>query len=415
MAFSRKQKKVLAFQYTNHDALICDGAVRSGKTTIMTVAYADWAMANFNHRRFIVGGKTVGSAVRNVIEPYLALSYARSKYELEWKSGKSRLVVRKGDRENWFDVFGGKDKSSYQLVQGFTAAGCLIDEVTLCDEAFVNQCLARCSVDGSRFWFDCNPESPMHWFKKEWIDKAEERNALRIHFSLRDNPSLSPHVIERYESMYTGVFRRRYIDGDWVQAEGLVYPMERETYTVGAFEVEKMTMRAFGDGTRNPAFVPGRWVISVDYGISNPFAAILWYVTPSCAYAVDEYYHNGREQYQRTDNEHMDAVERLAGGRPIDQLIIDPSATSFKVEANRRGRFFVRDADNDVSNGITFTANCLANGRIKISEKCWHLLEEMDVYSWDDESEKDKPIKENDHACDAMRYMAYTELVELFC
>lgn len=396
---SDKQKLILAFPYSKRDALICDGAIRSGKTSLMTVAFIDWAMREFDRQRFIILGKTVGSALRNVVEPYLALSYARKRYTLQYRRGDNRLIVKMGDRENWFDVFGGKDESSYQLIQGFTAAGCFVDEVALCTESAVNQALARCSVDGSRYWFNCNPDSPRHWFYQDWILRAGEQNALHLHFNLRDNPSLTEHIIERYERQYTGVFYDRYIRGEWVVAEGLVYQFDQTDITCTREEAE-------GDGR-------GLWFASLDYGITNPFAAGLWRVTPDMgrAYLVDEYYYDSRARgRRRTDEEHMDAVERLIDGRPVEFIVVDPSANSFKEVIARRGRYDYWNANNDVLNGIQTTSSMLAGGHVKICGGCAKLLEEMQLYRWDEDKPGDAVIKEHDHACDAMRYACQTAL-----
>lgn len=394
---SDKQKMLLAFPYSRYTSLIADGAIRSGKTSLMMVAFVDDAMRRYNHQRFIILGKTVGSALRNVVEPYMQLSYARKRYGLQYRRGDNRLIVRRGDTENWFDVFGGKDESSYMLIQGFTAAGCLVDEVALCTQSAVNQALARCSVDGSRYWFNCNPDSPEHWFYKDWILRAEEHNALHLHFQLRDNPSLTDSIIERYESQYTGVFRQRYIDGDWVVAEGLVYPFRSEEVTCTEDE-------ALGDGS-------GMWYVSIDYGITNPFAALLWRVTRDRAYVVGEYYWDSRERGRRlTDEEHYDGLLRLVGDRHIEDVVIDPSASSFIELINRHGRFDCRGAKNDVIPGISVTSSMLANGDVKVSKTCDNLLREMQLYRWDEKANGDKVVKESDHACDAMRYMCQTVL-----
>lgn len=394
---SDKQLKILAFPYSRYTALIADGAIRSGKTSLMMVAFVDDAMRRYNHQRFIILGKTVGSALRNVVEPYMQLSYARKRYGLQYRRGDNRLIVRRGDTENWFDVFGGKDESSYMLIQGFTAAGCLVDEVALCTQSAVNQALARCSVDGSRYWFNCNPDSPEHWFYKDWILRAEEHNALHLHFHLRDNPALTDSIIERYESQYTGVFRQRYIDGDWVVAEGLVYPFRREEVTCTEDE-------ALGDGR-------GTWYVSIDYGITNPFAALLWRVTRYRAYVVGEYYWDSRERgRRRTDEEHYDGLLRLVGDRRIEDVVIDPSASSFIELINRHGRFDCRGAKNDVIPGISVTSSMLANGDVKIAETCDNLLREMQLYRWDEKAKGDAVVKESDHACDALRYLCHTVL-----
>lgn len=393
---SEKQMRILSFGETDYDALICDGAIRSGKTSVMMVAYVDWAMKHFDGRNFIIAGKTVKSAQRNVIEPYIGMDYARSRYSLKWSGTDNKLTVTAGKRSNTFYVFGGKDEASYQLVQGFTAAGALIDEVALCVRSFVEQCLARCSVAGSKFWFNCNPDSPLHWFRQEWILRAEAKNAYYLHFALTDNPSLTPEIVERYERMYTGVFYQRYIQGLWVVAEGLVYScFERSTM------VEEL----------EPA--PGEvCYISIDYGITNPFAALLWVVRNGVAYCVDEYVFDSRKEGRRlTDAQLYDRLADWAKGRNVESVTIDPSATSFKAEIEQRGLFWLQDADNAVNDGIQLVQRCMTTGALKISPKCTTLLSELGLYSWDEkasEGGRDKVIKENDHACDAMRYFVST-------
>lgn len=220
---SEKQAKILQFPYSSYDALICDGAVRSGKTSIMMVAFVDWAMREFDRRRFGICGKTVGSATENIIIPYISMTRTKKKYIAKWRRSQKILEVRWGRKVNYFEVFGGRDESSYALIQGRTLAGVLLDEAVLMPQSFVNQALARCSVEGSKSWFSCNPDNPQHWFKQEWIDKRKDHNALYLHFEMTDNPSLSEKTIARYQSMYAGVFYDRYVQGLWVPAEGLVY------------------------------------------------------------------------------------------------------------------------------------------------------------------------------------------------
>lgn len=252
---SEKQMKILAFPYSNYDALICDGAVRSGKTSIMVWAFVDWAMRTFTDQRFGICGKTVESAVKNIITPFLSMTLAKERYGLRWRRGEHVLEVTRGNRRNFIEVFGGKDESSYMLIQGRTLAGVMLDEVVLMPESFVNQALARCSVDGSRIWFSCNPASPQHWFYTNWIQQAEQHNALYLHFAMTDNPALSEKVLQRYETMYSGVFYERYILGKWVLAEGLIYPMFNDDCIVDDYqEPENAT-----------------YYISCDYGTLNLF------------------------------------------------------------------------------------------------------------------------------------------------
>lgn len=395
---SDKQKKILAFPYSKYDALICDGSIRSGKTSIMSVAYVDWAMREFSGRTFIIGGKTVEAATRNVIMPLVTMTYIRRKYHVKWNSSRHVLTVTYGKTMNRFYVFGGNDKTSYMLVQGFTAAGCLIDEVALCDQTFVNQCLARCSVDGSRFWFNCNPANPNHWFKRLWIDHAERHNALYLKFNLSDNPSLSERIMKRYESMYDGVFYQRYIKGDWVVAEGLVY---------GLWNPDTMTCTD-DVGKKLPTWV------SIDYGITNPFVALLWTVVDGVAYCYDEYSFDSKKEGRRlTDEEHYQNVRNLVGGRYVDSIVVDPSATSFIELIRRRDEFDVMGADNSVTEGIQRVQTAMKTGHLLVNPKCEETVEEFGLYVWDEKAHGDKVVKEYDHAMDAMRYFINTVGVDM--
>lgn len=392
---SDKQLDILAFPYTSYDALVCDGAIRSGKTSLMTVAFVDDAMRRYNNQNFIIGGRTVGSAIRNVIDPYRIMSYARSKYALSWNQQKNMLTVTKGGIQNRFYVFGGKDKSSFTLVQGITAAGCLIDEVALCERSFVEQAIARCSVDGSKFWFNCNPGPPDHWFRVEWILNARAHNALHLHFSLGDNPSLTPEIRARYESMYEGVFRRRYIDGEWCVAEGLVYSMWSEDF------IQEFVPELDKDGNDTTTYY-----MSIDYGITNPFVALLWAVSDGRLWAVDEYCFDSRKEgSRRTDHEHYDAIDKFIDGRDVNIIIIDPSANSFKELINRKDKYWYKGGNNDVLSGISKVSSLMGEGRIMVSPRCHELISEMGLYQWQSDTAKDAVVKEHDHAADAMRYL----------
>ena len=221
--FSEKQLQVLQFGYQNYDGLICDGTIRSGKTSVITIAFVLWAMSSFKNKTFIIASKSVTSAERNIIKPLMEIAYLHRQYDIAYYRATNTLKVTRGNNTQYFYVFGGKDEASYQTVQGVTAAGAFLDEVVLMPESFVNQVLARCSVPNSKFWFSCNPEGPEHWFYKEWIQKYEEKNCQYLHFSMADNPSLDSKIIARYEALYEGVFYQRYILGQWVQAEGIIY------------------------------------------------------------------------------------------------------------------------------------------------------------------------------------------------
>ena len=394
---SAKQKKILAFSYSSYDAIICDGAVRSGKTSIMMWAFVGWAMREFSGQRFGVCGKTVDSASKNIVVPFISMSLAKERYVLRWRRSDKILEVRRGAAINFFEVFGGKDESSAALIQGRTLAGVLLDEVALMPRSFVEQALARCSVDGAKMWFSCNPGSPQHWFYLEWIKRHKEHNALYLHFTMRDNPGLSNKIIERYESMFSGVFYDRYIRGLWVLAEGLVYDMFNDSCIV------KNTPKS------------GRYYISVDYGTLNPFSAGLWCVTSTEAVRIKEYYYDGRgNSAQKTDEEYYIELEKLAGGHTIDYVVVDPSAASFITTVFRHGKFHVAKAKNDVLDGIRATATYLKSGRLKIHESCKDTIREFKLYRWDDKATEDKVIKENDHAMDDIRYFCFTLLQRHF-
>ena len=390
---SPKQKKILAFPYSKYDALICDGAVRSGKTSIMMWAFVDWAMRQFSGQRFGICGKTVDSASKNIVVPFISMSLAKERYTIRWRRADKVLEVRRGAVTNYFEVFGGKDESSFALIQGRTLAGVLLDEVALMPRSFVEQALTRCSVDGAKLWFSCNPESPQHWFYNEWIKRHKERNALYLHFALTDNPSLSEERIKFYETSFTGVFYERYVLGKWVLAEGLVYDFFGEEQIVD--EVPDK----------------GEYYISCDYGTLNPFSAGLWCWDGKTATRVREYYYSGREsQRNKTDEEYYTELEALAGDLPVRAVVVDPSAASFIETIRRHGRFKVRKAHNEVVPGIMTTARMLRDGTVQIHRSCKDAIREFGLYRWDEKSTEDKPIKENDHAMDDIRYFCQTIL-----
>lgn len=390
---SDKQKKILAFPYSKYDAIICDGAVRSGKTSIMMWAFVDWAMREFSGQRFGICGKTVDSASKNIVVPFVSMTLAKERYTLRWRRADKILEVRRGAVTNYFEVFGGKDESSFALIQGRTLAGVMLDEVALMPESFFNQALARCSVDGARLWFSCNPDNPHHWFYTNWIKKHEERNALYLHFEMTDNPSLSEKTLERYRTQYTGVFYDRYIRGLWVAADGLIYPMFGEANIVDDIPDS------------------GEYYISVDYGTLNPFSAGLWCWDGKNATRIREYYYSGRdERSNKTDEEYYSEIENLAGDLQIRSVVVDPSAASFIEVIHRHHRFSVRKAVNDVVPGIVTTSRYLQDGTIKIHRNCKDGIREFGLYRWDEKSTEDRPIKENDHTMDETRYFVMTIL-----
>ena len=386
--FSPKQRRVLEWwRRGNCEAIICDGAVRSGKTFSMGLSFFLWAMARFRNRQFALCGKTIGSLRRNLLAEVLEELRGMG-FTWEDRRSENCITLRFAGRVNRFLLFGGRDEGSAALIQGVTLAGVLLDEAALMPRSFVEQACARCSVRGSRLWFSCNPQGPEHWFYREWIRKAEERRALYLHFTMEDNPALTEEIRQRYRRLYSGVFYRRFILGEWVAPEGRIYDFfdrERDAVPVPEGEMEE-------------------WRVSVDYGTVNPTSMGLWGRKGNVWYRVKEFYYDSRrEGRQKTDAEYVEDLRRLCGERRVERILVDPSAASF-LAALRQAGFPARAADNRVLDGIRVTAGLLREGRIVLCESCGDCLREMALYCW--EEGRESPRKENDHAMDEMRYFA---------
>lgn len=397
MKFSEHQKTAMTWwrpgsPHCRRDAILCDGAVRSGKTLAMGIGFFLWAMASFDGARFGLCGKTIASLRRNVLSELLPRLRSLG-MEFHEKRTEGLLTASFGGRQNDFYCFGGKDEGSAALIQGVTLGGVLLDEAALMPRSFVEQACARCSLPGSRLWFNCNPAGPGHWLYREWILQADARNCFHLHFTMDDNPGLPPSVRQRYERLYTGVFYRRFILGQWAAAEGRVYDF---------YDPD--------DAPPVPAGPFSEWYVSCDYGTVNPASFGLWGRMGTVWYRVEEFYFDSRrEQRQMTDAEYAAALRRLAGGRTIRAVIVDPSAASF-LETLRRDGWNVLPANNDVLTGIRKTADALKNGRIVLCDTCPDCLREIAEYVWDEKSGRDAVKKEHDHAMDDMRYFVQTAL-----
>lgn len=427
--FSRKQKQVLTWwckdsPVHDKDGIIADGAIRSGKTVSMSLSFAMWAMSTFNGQNFAMCGKTIGSFRRNVLF-WLKLMLKSRGYSVIDRRADNLIIIRKGDTENYFYIFGGKDERSQDLIQGITLAGVFFDEVALMPESFVNQATGRCSVEGSKFWFNCNPDGPYHWFKVNWIDKstgylgkerveqirkkaAEEgkdpglKEILYLHFTMDDNLSLSEEIKARYRSMYIGVFFKRYILGLWAAAEGVIYDM---------FDPEKhvKNIKEFFQ-----ILVNGNRYVSCDYGTQNATVFLLWNKgIDGKWYCIREYYYSGRDKgKQKTDAEYADDLKKWLDGTRIKAMIVDPSAASFIAELRKRG-YKVIKANNDVLDGIRLVGMLLNLEMLIFSSSCTETIKEFASYIWDEkaaEHGEDKPVKQHDHGCDAVRYFVSTVL-----
>ena len=397
-AFSEKQLDVLSWwspkrKTSSYDGIICDGAVRSGKTLCMSVSFISWAMFSFDGGSFAICGKTIRSVKRNVASPLLNILRELG-FRVQEKLSSNIFIVYSGERKNTFYLFGGRDESSAALIQGITLCGVLFDEAALMPRSFVEQALARCSVEGSKLWFNCNPEYPQHWFCREWVKKTKEKNIYYLHFVMEDNPSLSKKMLERYKKLYSGSFYDRFVLGKWTASEGLVYP----------FMSDDKMLFDIPDGYAE------QYVISCDYGTVNPSSFGLWGLFDGCWYRIGEYYYSSKKEgMSRTDEEHYTGLCELAGDRDISKIVVDPSAASFIEVIRRHGKYKVVSARNNVLDGIRQTSTALKEGSIRICRSCGDSIREFGLYRWESGG-NDRPVKENDHSMDDIRYFVSTVL-----
>lgn len=394
--FSKKQRQILKFwenkyQTADRDIIIADGSIRSGKTIAMIPSFLRWSNYNYTNKDFIVAGKSVGALKRNVIKPMLQILEA---WQWHYNFNRSENFIQVGS--NTYYLFGANNESSQDVLQGLTAAGALSDEVALFPQSFVDQMIGRCSIDGSKIFMNCNPGNPFHYVKTEFIDKRKEKNILYLHFTLDDNLTLSEKIKERYKTMFSGVFYKRYILGEWVKAEGVIYDM-----FVPEMHVKKLEKT-------------GKPFIGVDYGTGNPTVFLLAYKEDERYYFSDEYYYSGRERgIQKTDKQYAEDMEKFFQDKELPKdtpIIVDPSAASFITELKQR-RFKVKKANNEVLNGIRSVQSKLEKGNLIIDPSCKFFIKELQTYSWDEKAQargEDKPIKDSDHCADACRYLINT-------
>lgn len=393
--FSLKQKKVLTWwrkdsPHKDKDGIICDGSVRAGKTVVMSLSYVMWGMETFDEVNLGMAGKTIGSFRRNVITPLKRMLKARG-YRVKDHRADNFLTISYKGKTNYFYIFGGKDESSQDLIQGITLAGMFFDEVALMPKSFVNQATARCSIDGRKFWFNCNPAGPYHWFKLEFLDELKEKNLLHIHFTMDDNLSLSQKVKDGYKRMYKGIFYKRFIQGLWVLAEGIIYDMfNRDKHVFSKLKVPI-----------------DEYYIGIDFGTNNPTVFLLIGRSGDEYYVLKEYYYNGRKQSkQKTVSTYSKDLQEFMGDI-YATVYVDPSATPLIAQLEEDGIYPIQ-ADNSVLDGIQSVSNLFENKKLYIHESCVETLRELSSYIWDEKAQKrgeDKPVKENDHCLDGLRYV----------
>lgn len=404
--FSKKQQYVLRWwneesPYKDKDGIICDGSIRSGKTTVMSLSFIMWAMATFDGENFALCGKTIQSLRRNVIKQLKRMLKSRGYIVTEHRS-ENYMTIAYGDVENEFYLFGGKDEGSQDLIQGITLAGVFFDEVALMPESFVNQATGRCSVEGSKFWFNCNPEGPDHFFKTEWIDKLTEKNLIRIHFTMRDNPSLATRIIERYERMYKGVFYDRFILGLWVLASGIIFRYFAEDDTPYLFKEEEL-YDVWGKLKRPFS----KLVIGLDFGGNGS-------KTTMCLMG----YIGGYKEFRCLEEDGLPVTEDIDSKRICDKFIefyrmciekygrvdwVFPDSASTTminslISAARENGLPSRNITgcrkNEVADRPKTVDMLLNTGRLKINERCVEIRKAISSLRWD-EKEPDIPEDKN--------------------
>lgn len=407
---SQRQQKILAFPYSKYDALICDGAVRSGKTSIMMWAFVRWAMENFSGQRFGVCGRTVDSCTKNIIVPFTAMSLAKERYIIRWRRGDKVMEVRRGAVTNYFEVFGGKDEASYTLIQGRTLAGVLLDEVVLMPRSFVEQALARCSVDGARLWFSCNPGSPHHWFYQEWIKRSRERNALYLHFEMTDNPGLSKRTLERYENMYAGIFYDRYVRGLWVAAEGIVYKdfaNDTEKYLIGdPLEWAKQNGASFS-------------IISIGVDFGGTKSATKFQATGITkdfrVVALEEEYIKNEEIDPNALNRRFATFCQLITSKyGYSQTRADSAETvlirglDHTAQKMRLGTQVKNAMKLQITDRIRLVVLLMKQGRFKVSRNCPHLIDALQTAIYDPDKFEDERLDDGTSDIDSLDAFEYS-------
>lgn len=392
-ALSKKQERFLLEPLRRINLL--EGSIRSGKTWISLVDWAMWVRQRPKTELFMMVGKTRESLqfnCLNLLEDLTGGEFkATAKANVGWLYGHE---VR---------LLGANDEKATSKIKGSTLAGAYIDELAEIPESFYKMTLGRLSVDGAILLATTNPESPSNYVYTDIIcDDGLDARVTK--FLLEDNPFLPRSYIENIKREYTGVFYKRYIEGEWAIAEGLVYPHYDNTVPTEPRQYS-------------------RYCVSMDYGTMNPTAMILWGKRGLTWYAVNEYYYSGRETNNPlTDEQYYDALLQLCADLPqlkqprsamVEKptLIIDPSAASFIAVVNRHKQFKVRKADNEVVDGIRRTASALKNRRILFNDCCVNTISEFGEYAWDDRATEDTVIKEHDHAMDAVRYFVMTERI----
>lgn len=386
--FSKKQLE--AFKHSTARLNILEGPVRAGKSFIALMRWIDFCKYG-PKGPLIICGRTDSTIKRNIIAPLQDLVGSA----IQYYSGKREVYMY----SRLMYVIGANDDRAEAKIRGSEFAGALIDELTLLPENFVKMLLSRLSIEGASLFASTNPDSPFHWVKTDFINREKELDCKVFKFSIDDNPSLSEKFKTNIKKEYQGLWYKRYIEGLWVMAEGSVYDFFDEYIHV----IEKASREAM------------YYIVGVDYGTTNPCVFnMIGYNENSWPniWMEKEYFFNSKQQErQKSDTEYVRDMVEFIKGYNVKAIYIDPSAASLKQELIRQGVMNVRDAENDVVPGIRYVGQLLTNGTFKIYSCCKETIKEFNNYVWDIKASnkgEDRPVKDNDHCMDAMRYAIFT-------
>ena len=394
--YTPKQRELLRLWQTNKLKRInlLSGSVRSGKTWISLVLWAFWVATMPKEKSYLMTAKSLTTLKRNVLDLLTEL-VGEKNFIFSIAQKQALLFGRKIYLE------GANDARAESKIRGMTLQGAYCDELTLYGEDFFTMMLSRLSEPNAKLFATTNPDTPMHWLNKKYIERGHELNMLLMTFLIDDNTFLDPNYVEELKKEYVGVFYDRFIRGLWVVAEGLVYDF---------FQSKKDTIIKTIDMNDYNEFY-----VSIDYGTINPCSMGLWGVNSEGAARIRESYFDSRKEgRQRTDEEHYQALVELVEDLPITRVIVDPSAASFIECIRRHGEFRVKPAINSVIDGIRITSSLLNAGMIRIDPSCKDCIREFGLYRWDEKKTADTVLKENDHAMDEVRYFCNTVLRKKF-
>ena len=411
--FSKKHKDYIKNALSNK-MNVAEGAIRSGKTIDHCIIAAMY-LEQCPDRIHLASGSTLGNAKLNigVCNGFGLENLFRGRCKWGKYKDNEALFIKTQTGDKVVIFVGGSKADAYKRILGNSYGLWIATEINEhydCDDSrssFIKVAFGRqVAATWPLVLWDLNPCNPSNRIYKEYIDLYKEQYVGGYqyrHFTIHDNLSISEERKREIESQYVkgSIWYRRDILGERCIAEGLVYPMWESA--IAEPPVGEM---------------PSDYCVSMDYGTMNAFAALLWAKYGKVWYAIREYYYSGRtEQRQKTDEDYGKDIDTwLAdivppGGDKLS-TIIDPSAASFIALLRKRNdRYKVLPADNAVADGIRETANAMENGFIKISPRLKAWKSEAEAYIWDDKCVDDRPVKENDHIMDAMRYFVKTKRV----